>query len=284
MGTYTTNKELYKPSVGETGWGILVNGNFETIDNFLKPISLSGSTYTFTGNQTGGTITATKITNSGTLTNTGKITANGGVGTTSLTTSSTITSAGKITANGGIAGTTGTYSGFVTAKNVNIHGMIPYTLYLFSTNPSKVLYHYTGPSVGSGSVIANYYVSYTLTNNASTPDGGSATYSVFTGLSNDIPAVINDIKLISGSWSNPILKTGSQYITATITGISGTITNTGLTITYAQAISLFNSKHTVTFKNSRSGTSALGGDIRMEITNTSSSTQFYIFTLSGLYD
>ena len=213
MGTYTTNKELYKPSVGETGWGTLVNGNFETIDNFLKPISLSGSTYTFTGNQTGGTITATKITNSGTLTNTGKITANGGVGTTSLTTSSTITSTGKITANGGvgttslttsstitstgkitanggIVGTTGTYSGIVTAKNVNIYGMIPYTLYLFSTMSTNVLHHYIGPSVGNGNVTANSYISYTLTSNASTPDGGSATFTIFTGLSNDIPATI----------------------------------------------------------------------------------------------
>lgn len=112
MGTYTTNKELFMPTVGEQGWGTLVNGNFETIDSFLKPITVSGSTYTFTGNhvgnQSGGSISATSITNSGILTNTGtstftgKITANGGIGTTSLTTSSTITSTGKITANGGI--------------------------------------------------------------------------------------------------------------------------------------------------------------------------------------
>ena len=99
MGTYTTNKNLFMPTVGEQGWGTLVNGNFETIDTFLKPISLSGSTYTFTGNQTGGSISATSITNSETLTSTGKITANGGIGTTSLTTSSTITSTGKVTVN-----------------------------------------------------------------------------------------------------------------------------------------------------------------------------------------
>ena len=61
MGTYTTNKNLFMPTVGEQGWGTLVNNNFSTIDNFLKPITVSGSTYTFTGNQTGGTITATKI-------------------------------------------------------------------------------------------------------------------------------------------------------------------------------------------------------------------------------
>ena len=113
MGTYTTNKNLFMPTVGEQGWGELVNGNFETIDNFLKPITVSGSTYTFTGNQTGGTINATSITNSGTLTNTGKITANGGIGTNALTTTSisnsgtltqtgTSTFTGKITANGGV--------------------------------------------------------------------------------------------------------------------------------------------------------------------------------------
>lgn len=102
MGTYTTNKNLFMPTVGEQGWGTLVNGNFETIDSFLKPITVSGSTYTFTGNQTGGSVSATSITNSGTLTSTGKITANGGIGTTTLTASSTSTFTGKITANGGI--------------------------------------------------------------------------------------------------------------------------------------------------------------------------------------
>ena len=117
MGTYTTNKELFMPSVGEQGWGELVNGNFETIDTFLKPITVSGSTYTFTGNlvgnQSGGTINATSISNSGTSTFTGKITANGGIGTKALTATSisnsgtltqtgTSTFTGKITANGGV--------------------------------------------------------------------------------------------------------------------------------------------------------------------------------------
>ena len=32
MGTYTTNLNLYKPSVGENGWGTLVNENFDKID------------------------------------------------------------------------------------------------------------------------------------------------------------------------------------------------------------------------------------------------------------
>ena len=39
MGTYTTNYQLYTPSVGETGWGELVNGNFTTIDTAMKSLS-----------------------------------------------------------------------------------------------------------------------------------------------------------------------------------------------------------------------------------------------------
>ena len=36
MGTYTTNYNLFMPTVGEQGWGELVNGNFSTIDTTMK--------------------------------------------------------------------------------------------------------------------------------------------------------------------------------------------------------------------------------------------------------
>ena len=36
MGTYTTNYNLFMPSIGEQGWGDLVNGNFTTIDATMK--------------------------------------------------------------------------------------------------------------------------------------------------------------------------------------------------------------------------------------------------------
>ena len=39
MGTYTTNYQLYMPTVGEQGWGELVNGNFSTIDTTMKNLS-----------------------------------------------------------------------------------------------------------------------------------------------------------------------------------------------------------------------------------------------------
>ena len=38
MGTYTTNYNLFMPSVGEQGWGDLVNGNFSTIDTAMKAL------------------------------------------------------------------------------------------------------------------------------------------------------------------------------------------------------------------------------------------------------
>ena len=39
MGTYTVNYNLFMPTVGEQGWGELVNGNFTTIDTTIKRLS-----------------------------------------------------------------------------------------------------------------------------------------------------------------------------------------------------------------------------------------------------
>lgn len=39
MGTYTTNYNLFMPTVGETGWGTLVNGNFTTIDTTMAKLN-----------------------------------------------------------------------------------------------------------------------------------------------------------------------------------------------------------------------------------------------------
>ena len=38
MGTYTSNYNLFLPSIGEQGWGDLVNGNFEIIDTTMKEL------------------------------------------------------------------------------------------------------------------------------------------------------------------------------------------------------------------------------------------------------
>ena len=39
MGTYTTNYNLFMPSIGEQGWGELVNGNFTTIDTTMSGLN-----------------------------------------------------------------------------------------------------------------------------------------------------------------------------------------------------------------------------------------------------
>ena len=307
MGTYTANKNLYMPSVGETGWGTLMNTNLSTIDNFLKPITVSGSTYTFTGNhvgnQSGGSVSATSITNSGTLTQTGtstftgKITANGGIGTKALTTTSisnsgtltqtgTSTFTGKITANGGIAGTTGTFSGVVTAKNTTIFGGFPYTWYLFgSDTPENYEYSHYGDSLG-GTVQSNSYASRTILGSTRVNDGETLTIKSVYGVSNDYPAFICEIKKIGGSWSNPVVKTNNENITATISGLSGTITSTGLTITYAQAVTLLSSQSTITLKNTLAAShgSYVNASLAIYITNTTSSNQSNYIRISGLYE
>ena len=118
MGTYTTNYNLFMPTVGEQGWGELVNENFTTIDTTMAGLN---TRLTAVENEVNGNLNCTSVTTSGTITSTGKITANGGVGTTSLTTSSTITSTGLITANGGVKGNlTGNVTGnATTATNLS---------------------------------------------------------------------------------------------------------------------------------------------------------------------
>ena len=87
MGTYTTNYNLFMPTVGETGWGTLVNTNFSTIDSTMKGLN---TRLTAVENEVNGNLSCTSVTTSG-----------------------------KITGNGGIAGTTGTFSGAVTGASFN---------------------------------------------------------------------------------------------------------------------------------------------------------------------
>ena len=144
MGTYTTNYNLFMPTVGEQGWGTLVNTNFSTIDTTMGNLN---TRLTAVESEVNGALSCTSVTTSG------KVTANGGIGTTSLTTSSTITSTGKITANGGIvgnltgnvtggtiSGTTGTFSSTITASKIKQSGVttvstsLPSSSETFATN------------------------------------------------------------------------------------------------------------------------------------------------------
>ena len=61
MGTYTTNYNLFMPTVGETGWGELVNNNFSIIDTTMKGFDDVLSKMTWDGNNVTfpGTVSAT---------------------------------------------------------------------------------------------------------------------------------------------------------------------------------------------------------------------------------
>ena len=76
MGTYTTNYQLYIPTVGEQGWGTLVNGNFTTIDTTMKGLD---TRLTTVENEINGNLSCTSVTTSGTITSMGVINANGGI-------------------------------------------------------------------------------------------------------------------------------------------------------------------------------------------------------------
>ena len=76
MGTYTTNYNLFMPSIGEQGWGTLVNGNFSTIDTTMKELDTRLITVE---NEVNGNLSCTSVTTSGTIESMGLITANGGV-------------------------------------------------------------------------------------------------------------------------------------------------------------------------------------------------------------
>lgn len=91
MGTYTTNYQLYMPSVGEQGWGTLINGNFTTIDTTMKELN---NRLTAVENEVNGALSCTSVATSGTITSTGLITANGGV-TGGTITGTTITATTK---------------------------------------------------------------------------------------------------------------------------------------------------------------------------------------------
>ena len=83
MGTYTNNYQLYMPTVGETGWGTLINGNYQTIDTTMKGLSdrttvLENTDVTFNTRVTAiedvvsnGDVNSSAINNSGIITSTG---------------------------------------------------------------------------------------------------------------------------------------------------------------------------------------------------------------------
>ena len=187
MGTYTTNYNLFMPTIGEQGWGTLVNGNFTTIDTTMKGLD---TRLTAVENEVNGALSCTSVTTSG------KVTANGGIGTTSLTTSSTITSTGQIVANGGMKLAKGILyiphntTGGVLFCNANADLTMSanqnesFTFRVPNGNIRPVATSFTINLTGkigmTGS--SDYYGNYTVTENGTTIKSGMITTSSVTSL------------------------------------------------------------------------------------------------------
>lgn len=168
MGTYTTNYNLFMPSIGEQGWGDLVNGNFVTIDTIMSGLN---TRLTAVETEVNGNLSCTSVATSSTITSTGKITANGGIGTKALTTTSisnsgnmtntgTLTCTGKIYANGGIEGAASSLNKDITVTpSTNNTMRIRASVNALPYIPGAT---YTGTiriQAGSGSTIIVYFMS-----------------------------------------------------------------------------------------------------------------------------
>ena len=184
MGTYTTNYQLYTPTVGETGWGTLVNGNFTTIDTTMKGLS---NRITAVENEVNGNLSCTSVTTSG-----------------------------KITGNGGIAGTTGTFSGAVTGSSFNSVPIKSSGVYTVTPTTSRFMprqYMMILPFKG-GKV--TYSGSLTVHNTSSTTAGN---FQYFAGGSNlvGISVPINESATVTFT-NIPFMQYTSIFVTFEVTG------------------------------------------------------------------
>ena len=255
MGTYTTNYQLYMPTVGETGWGTLVNTNFSTIDNTMKSLS---NRITAVENEVNGALSCTSVTTSG-----------------------------KVTGNGGITGSNGTFSGVVTAKNINMYGVIPFDMVLSATNRETIYAQIPRPDIISSYVNTGLNYQFVLFDTYGVPQSGVTIkhLCMFKKPSDGAEVFcLRDIRVKSGSWEYKIL-TNNTNITAKVTTEHGTvisnISQTKKSITFAQFKELATSICTIEITNT--GTNEYqNGNVFIQAVNTSSNTQYCYDTWVGL--
>lgn len=245
MGTYTTNYQLYMPTVGETGWGALVNGNFTTIDTTMKSLS---NRIIAVENEVNGALSCTSVTTSG-----------------------------KITGNGGIAGTTGTFSGAVIAKNITSTGLFPAAIHLYTNTSSLdiVSPNYTYSNVNKGN-----YVNIALLGTNSLDSYSSYGQKTAKGVYSTEYTIVK-IYIESGSWSYKLVV--NPYVTGTVKSASGTtytVTGTSsegtLTLNVNQVLDMLSGAITYTYKTTH-GNSAqeVGCQPYIRVYNNSSQNGYY---------
>lgn len=253
MGTYTTNYQLYMPTIGETGWGTLVNTNFSTIDSTMKSLS---NRITAVENEVNGALSCTSVTTSG-----------------------------KVTGNGGIAGTTGTFSGLVSAKNITSTGLFPATMLLYANSSSLNIAssYYTYQNVDRngfasiqilGTNMLDSYASY----------GQRTAKGIYS-----TEYTINTIHVESGSWSYKLVV--NAYVTGTVKSTSGatyTVTGTSsegtLALNTNQVLDILSGPITYTYKTTHSNSSQnVSCEPYMRIYNNSGQSGYYRIYPSALF-
>ena len=247
MGTYTTNYQLYMPTVGETGWGTLVNTNFSTIDTTIKSLS---NRIAAVENEVNGNLSCTSVTTSG-----------------------------KITGNGGIAGTTGTFSGAITAASGtfgNIGRFPPWTL-VFSTDSTYFAKY--GVAGSAGVISTNTYLNINLAQYYAglfPSSGAQITYTYVNNYDSYIGArPINNIIVKSGSIEFGLTcTTGST--TCTIDGKTAGY-NSYTSISQNNAINYLTKVYTVTFTYTASSGYADKPSLKLGIKNIGTSVLYYMF-------
>ena len=147
MGTYTTNYNLFMPSVGERGWGELVNGNFTTIDTTMKGLS---TRLTAVESEVNGALNCTSVATSGTITSNGMLNANGGVKGGTIT-GTTITATNKF--SGTLYGKIYVNAKYTTAGGLQVSTCAKQTL----TNNGGAY----GEAATSSTITVGGYASYT---------------------------------------------------------------------------------------------------------------------------
>ena len=259
MGTYTTNYNLFMPTVGETGWGTLINGNFETIDTTMKSLSNRVTTC----ESYGARITA--IENE----------VNGALNCTSVTTS------GKITGNGGIAGTTGTFSGAVTGASFNGENF-GYTLYIMSEINARFV---RVGCCGSSSIFSAEFSSRIPTiyaeDTTTTITFSARPYIVY----NDNICYITNINETygTGTYSLNAAKAQSSEITLKVNGetmLTGTTGDLGInyskSLTRAQAEQFLKNKQTIQMTRNSSRMNVSYTRLNVNITPPSKGSVFLV--------
>ena len=237
MGTYTTNYNLYMPTIGETGWGTLINGNYQTIDTTMKGLS---NRITAVENEVNGNLSCTSVTTSG-----------------------------KITGNGGIVSSTGTFSKVVTAMNVSRFGYQPVVMVLDGLNESirvnQANAAYT--ETYNSNMTATFYINpKSITGNTSPLP--YICIPSFKHQNSEVECSIVDIKIIGGLWSSPYIAQNGGDNGEVVTLVNETLgwsitvpsysATTPLYITMEEAITLLNTPSTITAKNHGGGGFVVG--------------------------